>query len=640
MGLSLDRPGASPLVHLSLMSFPLTDPGFFAVRATVLEFRAHACRELVVPVLEAALSVTGRRHVGPVGVLLERMAQVAWTWDCARQMFCDVFGEICIWRVSPQELDFRLAFGWQQQVAGRVSSRREFAGLHEMDFALTMQLLRSRPVSDQALLQVALGGTFFTADKLCKFEEGGLPLCRFCGQADSVEHRVWRCPAFEDVRRPLMPPFFPGLGSLLPCQALHAWVPRPARQIELWASLSALPDTSGLFEPWEAAGAVDVFVDGSCLMPESPHLRLAAWSITLARHSPSDPPVILNAGLLPGLLQTSVRAEIFGLLSACRFCRATGAQVRVWCDCLGVVRRATRLLMGSWRVRHNTKNSDLWQLVQDEVGCLAGRLSVQKVTAHVVAEEGHDALMDWLTLNNQDADNAARQAQALRGPLFWELWHAVRRDLALQPLVGRTVHDVHAAVGGVASRRVEKSCTEEPRYWQPTCEHRLVLGGVSARSAVDFVRGYGSAFLEAFDPWCRQLVEAEVTPSRPLRWVSLLQLVVAYLLEVRRRPPFYDGPSKTWYEPDGRIRGQLLQASAAQVAHWFGTTLRAYVRSTGGRYFSKDGRPDSAALQVKMRVVAVPWDNGLAAKVESFLADALPGGVCGGRSRSWANLRI
>ena len=77
--------------------------------------------------------------------------------------------------------------------------------------------------------------------------------------------------------------------------------------------------------------------------------------------------------------------------------------------------------MGSWKVRHNTKNSDLWQLLQDEVGCIAGRLSVQKVTAHVVAEEGHDALMDWLTLNNQDADNAARQAQALRGPLFWEL---------------------------------------------------------------------------------------------------------------------------------------------------------------------------------------------------------------------------
>ena len=219
-----------------------------------------------------------------------------------------------------------------------------------------------------------------------------------------------------------------------------------------------------------------------------------------------------------------------------------------------------------------------------------------------------DALMNWLTLNNNDADTAARQAQALRGERFWELWSDVRRDLAFQLLVGRTVFDVHAAVGRAASRRADCLHTVEPHFWQPTSEHRLVLGGVAARGALEFVRRYGHAFLETFDPWCRRLREADVGANRPLRWISLFQLVVAYLLEVRRRPPFYDGASKMWYEPDSRVRGQLIQASAAQVAHWFGTTLRAYVRLTGGCYFSKDGRPDSAALQVKMRVVAIPWE--------------------------------
>ena len=493
-----------------------------------------------------------------------------------------------------------------------------------------MQLVRARPVSDQALLRVSLGGTFFTADKLCKFEEGGLPLCRFCGQADSVEHRVWACPMLQEVRQPLVPPTFPGPGSLLPCQALHAW---PARQLELWACLVALPDTSGAFESFVPGASFDVFIDGSCMMPESPHLRLATWSLTLARHGSADPVVILNAGLLPTLLQTSFRAEIFGLLSACRFCRVSGAQVRVWCDCLGVVRTGRKLLSGAWKVRHNTRNSDLWQLVQDAMCGTDGRLSIQKVSAHVQEAEEHDALMNWLTLNNNDADTVARQAQALRGERFWELWSDVRRDLAFQLMVGRTVFDVHAAVGRVASRRADSLCTVEPHFWQPTSEHRLVLGGVAARGALEFVRRYGRAFVETFDPWCRRLLEADVGANRPLRWISLFQLVVAYLLDVQRRPPFYDGASKTWYEPDNRVRGRLIQASAAQVAHWFGTTLRAYVRLTGGR-------PDSAALQVKMRVVALPWEAGLAARVESFIAAALPGGVCGGRSRSWANLRL
>ena len=56
----------------------------------------------------------------------------------------------------------------------------------------------------------------------------------------------------------------------------------------------------------------------------------------------------------------------------------------------------------------------------------------------------------------------------------------------------------------------------------------------------------------------------------------------------------------------------------------------------GSFYLSKDARPDSAALQAKMRVVAIPWGSTLADGVEAYLADALPGGVCCGSSRSWA----
>ena len=119
MGLGLDRPGASPLIHLSLMSFLLSDPGFYAVRATVLEFRVSASRDLVAPVLEAAPAA-----VGPVGVLLERVAQVSWTWDCARQVFQDPLGDSCIWHVWPQELDFHLALGWQSAVAAKVHAVR------------------------------------------------------------------------------------------------------------------------------------------------------------------------------------------------------------------------------------------------------------------------------------------------------------------------------------------------------------------------------------------------------------------------------------------------------------------------------------------------------------------------------------
>ena len=166
-GLALDRPGASPLAHLSLMASPLTDPGFFAVRASVLAFRVNVNKDLVVPTTEAALNAVGRRHVGPVGVLLDRAAQISWTWDVERLTSCDVFGEVCLWAVSPQELDFCLAFGWQMSVAGQLAARQEFAGIQQADFGLTMQMLRDRPATEQSLMHMVLqSGTFFTADKL------------------------------------------------------------------------------------------------------------------------------------------------------------------------------------------------------------------------------------------------------------------------------------------------------------------------------------------------------------------------------------------------------------------------------------------------------------------------------------------
>ena len=228
------------------------------------------------------------------------------------------------------------------------------------------------------------------------------------------------------------------------------------------------------FQPFEPADCFGQFVDGSCMMPYFPQWRLATWAVTVARHGPADAPFILKAGLLPGLLQTSM----FGLLSACRFCRVTGARVKVWCDCLGVVRKCKKMIAGAWWPKHNTKNSDLWHLLCEEIAGLDGRVDVQKVSAHVSLDEADDTLLEWLVINNDDVDSAARQAQALRGQPFWELWREVQRDLALHQMVGKTVMDVHVIIGQTASRRPERPVAGTPGFWKPSEQSRLVLGAV------------------------------------------------------------------------------------------------------------------------------------------------------------------
>ena len=136
LGMSWDRPGAGPLVHMALLGFPITDPEFYAVRQTVLDVRGMTSKDEVVPLLEEILPAKSR-FPGPVGVFLDRVASLQWHWDGTAQQFVDAFGALCPWSASPQELDFRMAHCWQSSVASQVQGRRDFNGLQQADFALT-----------------------------------------------------------------------------------------------------------------------------------------------------------------------------------------------------------------------------------------------------------------------------------------------------------------------------------------------------------------------------------------------------------------------------------------------------------------------------------------------------------------------
>ena len=89
-----------------------------------------------------------------------------------------------------------------------------------------------------------------------------------------------------------------------------------------------------------------LFVDGSCLLPQHRPLRIAAWAVALAASSAQSTPQVLQAGPLPGILQTSFRAEIYALLVAVMCVEASVGCFCIWSDCAGVVSRVLRFLQG------------------------------------------------------------------------------------------------------------------------------------------------------------------------------------------------------------------------------------------------------------------------------------------------------
>ena len=638
-GLAWDRPGASPLLHLSLISYPTSDPEFYAIRQTVLDLRQNTVRHEVAPLISEVVACPGRRSPGPIGVLLDRVATLMWTWDASAETFSDMLSPFCLWEVSVQELELRVVLGWQQHVTCLVKERPGFGGIVDVDPLLTRQLCKERPGPEQALLQVALGGSFFTEDKLCHIEEGGVPFCRFCGAVDGIRHRVWECPGLATAREQAVTPGTPDLAFLPECQLLHAWAMRPGKQFELWRVLCLLPSSIRPFELHAPRRAYDLFTDGTCLLPSQPQVRLAAWAVTLARED-SMPPFVLNSGLLPGLIQTSFRAEIFAVLAAVRFCRLVGAPVRIWCDCLGVVRRVRKLLRGSNSFAANIKNGDLWSCLREETSGLENLLDIQKVPAHEELQDDDDAVTEWLLTNNADVDAAARAANLARGEAFWELWEEVRKDLAYQTFVGRAVLKMHGAIGVVASRRDESRFQAVERDFQPRPEQAMTLGSQDVSGDGAFARRYGARYQRELSDWLPHFVYHPICQQAPLRWISILQLLCSFVLETGRRPPFFDSASRTWYEPDDRVRGHLITVEARKLATWFGRSLRAFVIATGGNYHSEDIRPDSAALQIKLRSIPCQLETCACQRVEELLARRLPGGVCSGRSTTWASIRF
>lgn len=109
-------------------------------------------------------------------------------------------------------------------------------------------------------------------------------------------------------------------------------------------------------------GWVDVFTDGSCAAQSEPTLRFAAWSVVVAKpfddHWNFETGGVLASQVLPGMVQTAFRAELYALGYALQQAALQGVAIRVWTDCLGVVYRFHLLARGARRNKVNTTNAD------------------------------------------------------------------------------------------------------------------------------------------------------------------------------------------------------------------------------------------------------------------------------------------
>ena len=160
------------------------------------------------------------------------------------------------------------------------------------------------------------------------------------------------------------------------------------------ASRSSLPlDDFQAFVPESP-----IFVDGSCFHHSWAPLRSAAAAV-VSKCGCS------KAYLLPGLDQTSQRAEIFAVIAALWFC---AGNITIYSDCAHVVNMVKFLQRCGFSNKYITSldNRDLWVLFNSVANQRGQTFTMYKVKAHC---KKHDLCQDpFLTEGNSCADKLAK----------------------------------------------------------------------------------------------------------------------------------------------------------------------------------------------------------------------------------------
>ena len=531
-GINLKAPGANPMLQLSLLEHPSADPYFFALRASFWDVKCLAGQAAVAPLLSSAAARTDHCP-GPAHVLLARANSVGIAWSPDAETFRDSFGQFNLWSVSCAEVQFRLAWAWQDTVAQRISSRATFAGLEAADPRLTRPLFNSFSFEEKAVLRLALNGTFYTNDALCHFGANDSKNCAFCGAEDSIAHRVCHCPYFAQCRAEA------GvseqeLSTAPPAQVQHGWAMRPTQLQDMYTMLANLEVSFTDFHAWPEGSDFDLFTDGSCLRPTDSCLRLATWAVNIATLEWPPRPCPLSAGLVPGLLQSPFRGELCAVVSAVLFCWRSGSRVRVWCDCASAVKRVRKWLVGNWSPAPRTAHYDLWRLIQPCRELVSSKLSIHKVSAHADVDAELTFADEWCSAHNAFVDQAAARAQALRSADFWSIWQRCVEEYEAEWSRGRRILRLHALVALRAIKnKPQLQVLEVPVATITDATPASTIGILTADQFAKLASRYGHTYLERLMRW-RGVTER--APSTR-RWISSAQLFVAFCLTWVAPPP-------------------------------------------------------------------------------------------------------
>ena len=576
-----ERKGANPVLHLATTKLE-TDPEAWTVLQTLRDARELGGFEKVDAMLALFAAKDSDMDLpsnGPTAVLMARLNRLGWA-VATNGLVQDRYGVFSLTQLGWDELALRVRLSWGHVLGSEVAHRDSFQGIEMADLQAVQSMLERFGTADQVYLRCHLDGTLYTQNGRAHFQADADGLCPWCGHKDGFYHRAWNCPFFADCRTHLDQRQLALIPLLPRCLSCHGWaVILP--EWELFANWLVRDHGFSCLSPLsqsqsELSHKVDLFVDGTAANPREPRLRYAAWAITLAETGSRNSHVLMG-GHVQGLCQTPFRAELTAVFYALRWAKERGVSVRIWTDCLGVLRGLKKVMNGR-PVRINRAHSDLWLKIQGLFeDWSADQVQLIKVVSHCSLNEATSPLEDWAFWHNALVDQAAAHINETREAVFWELW----RGLAAALTQHRQLHQAILLVLLQSGRKAHLAEQQQGKVPQPAprAGPQSLAPMPVAPSSWEFqdnmVRRYGEVNARMIHSWWHQVGTAYLEGSAPLEMISGLQLFWDFFQTTQ-----YFGPwvyRKRWYDQEqnvpelGRLPwGHRIKAFLLMWKHYLG----------------------------------------------------------------------
>ena len=615
--LKWNRAGASPWVRWSLMQEPTLDPEFWQIWQCLSTFwRMLRNFELICSLWAEFVLSPNVPGQGPLHAVLQVLDKLDWCLDAQ----CRLWIRELSWNfleLSLAELKLLAVETWHQTVCAHLQHRQDFQGLYSIDVSASFSLAFADK-SLNGLLALIQDGTFTSNFQKSKFSAEHSGFCLDCSQEDTLEHRALSCVRTSHIRArfPRVVAEWPSLPSAfthhgLASQNPHLWT--------FWTALSSLSDLrqSFLCEPLPGATRI-LFVDGSCMLPESPRHSLASWAVVAV-----EPATIVAAGPLHGILQSIDRAEVVALHAAALWTLASGERNVAYSDSFYALRGFSFLREHGYIPRH-WKHEDLWTQVLQTLGKLApGDFEWRKVRAHADPRHSTGPAEDYILQGNDFADRTAKRYNQMRSSSFLDL-HAlfVRHDqqmryrvksqltflLELAQFELQTPTLAHDPEDVLLSQLTEACVVNDSHLGAQLFD--------SERA--DICTGlFPHSFVHLLASWLAG-VDISAAHKRP---VTILEILAAFRLtcEVSLPIPVERGGVRVFDDPGVVVCGGLFRHTCSGAVAMLKTATEEVFRIFNvSASWTETARPSAGILR-PLRALVIGWPVELAIRVDDFL---------------------